>query len=935
MTSIQPQQQTQLPHSPTKMSPPDLMTAQTPVLTSPGSPTINMRPSTLGRSDSKKRDRRLSRNSRPPHSADGSEKPFHTMNVYDQNAQAGPSNPHHSLHTQQRKELQHSHSLRGDRAQNQRHSHVGYVNLNNETTRTEQSPKRLPSSHQSPNRSSFLALPLFNAEGERARVASSPMTPSLQESNSNTFLSSSTDANRINRSRSMRETTSNQTTEGGWQLPSHHANTTSPTTYSKARRHISPSASMSLISDGHAFPSGPFDDHASQEYLNEDDMTIWARSARRWSSSLPRGRNSAAFAFRLAEGASPYLRAGLEELRSIFDVDSNPIPSSPFIDEEDDDDYVQSGYSSLAPLEESDADRASCLTLSREPSDESREGNRKMTASPAAISSREQSPSRGSIVLQRTPSNEKNEEKSRLQAADKDQGKFNASDSSLSVKEHPPSKTQEQYRKILMPFKRPLEFHTRNESSFGFGFHSYSDGRQNAVNKTFLAWSLSVVAIGIIGLCAWGYATESDAFSITLIGFFLTQPAFALAALTALMFRRRAWMDLFSRAMRAHVLAQALIVLLAYLDLSASSLYSHGSGKDGDSSEQQNRFRMVPTMEMRFGPFNRATEAGDGPGVHFAHHKESAGLAGMSNSSIHAHDSSVGDWRSRLTYFVVFVVQAAGPIIMVLVGQYIIAQRLAILARQGTLSRQSSVRQHSDLNECVSSSQIETKNPSSDGGRSNTAPAVILTGAASPNHNGPTLMADKTRQKPVQRSKLSIHSPSSPPTSNRSNEYSLPSTLQLPIDGAYTGTHPRHRREQRRKRLATAPNIIVGTGDEDIFQGEDELKQPHSATEAPELYANASSTFAPTNSLRLSSLQESLAGEKAYPTQLQGSPVINGEKKRMSKNTMHRHRRSASQPINYSSGQGIISSPSKNISKGLGMMFEEVNQTDYSNLNNE
>ncbi|MCO5549759.1 hypothetical protein L7F22_003232 [Adiantum nelumboides] len=921
MTSIQPPESpgSQLFHSPAEISTSDLMTAKTPVLTSPGSPTINMRPSTLGRSDSKKRDRRLSRNSRPPHSSDGSESSSQAMNVYDNNAQAGPSNPQYPLHAQHQQGLQHSRSLRGDRAHTQRHSHVAYTNRQHDSNMSEQSSRRSPPSHRSPNQSTFLALPLFNAEGERTRVASSPMTPSLQASGSNTFLASLTDSNRINRSSSMRETTSNPTTEGGWQLPSHHANTTSPT-YSKGRRHISPSASMSLISDGHAFPSSPFDDIASQEHLNEDEMTIWARSARRWSSSLPRGRNSTAFAFRLAEGASPYLRAGLEELRSIFDVDSNPIPSSPFIDEEDDDEYVQSGYSSLAPLEESDVDRASGLALSREPSDESRDGNRKLTASPAAISSREQSPSRGSVVIQRTPSNEKHEEKTRLQSNDQDQAKINSSDSNFSVKEHPSRATQEHYRKILMPFKRPLGLHARSESSFGFGFHSYSDGRQSVINKTFLAWSLSVVAIGIIGLCAWGYATESDAFSITLIGFFLTQPAFSLAALTALMFRRRAWMDLFSRAMRAHVLAQALIVLLAYLDLSASSLYSHGSGKDGDSSEQQNRFRMVPTMEMRFGPLYRAIEAGDGPGVNLAHHKDSAGHGGMSNSSIHAHDSSVGDWRSRLTYFVVFIVQAAGPIIMVLVGQYIVAQRLAILARQGSLSRQSSVRQHSDLNECVSSNQLESKQSSSDGGRSNTAPAVILTGAVSPSQHGPISMGDKIRKTPH-----SVHSSSSPPT------------IRLPVDGAHTGTHPRHRREERRKRLATAPNIIVGSVDEDIFNGKDDVKQQlHSAIEAPETYANANQTFAPANSLRLSSLQERLPDENAKASQLQGSPVISsGEKKRSSKNTMHRHRRSASQPINFSSGQGIISSPSKIITTGLGMMFEEEqrsNQTTHSNL---
>lgn len=49
---------------------------------------------------------------------------------------------------------------------------------------------------------------------------------------------------------------------------------------------------------------------------------------RRWSSLSRTGPATSALRI-AAEGASPYLRAGLDELRSIFDVESDPIPASP------------------------------------------------------------------------------------------------------------------------------------------------------------------------------------------------------------------------------------------------------------------------------------------------------------------------------------------------------------------------------------------------------------------------------------------------------------------------------------------------------------------------------------------------------------------------------------------------------------------------------
>lgn len=164
--------------------------------------------------------------------------------------------------------------------------------------------------------------------------------------------------------------------------------------------------------------------------------------------------------------------------------------------------------------------------------------------------------------------------------------------------------------------------------------------------------------------------------------------------LVALILRRRALMDLFSRAMRAHVLAQACIVLLAYLDLSASSFYVGHSNSSG--GRKRIPFQMVPTMEMRYGPSRGAIEAGDTPGINLLYSSTSRGGADnlilSDSSSFHSRDTHVGDFQSRLIHLIVFVVQAALPILAALIGQYIIAQRLAWLARRTTIaSRQNSL----------------------------------------------------------------------------------------------------------------------------------------------------------------------------------------------------------------------------------------------------
>lgn len=138
-------------------------------------------------------------------------------------------------------------------------------------------------------------------------------------------------------------------------------------------------------------------------------------------------------------------------------------------------------------------------------------------------------------------------------------------------------------------------------------------------------------------------------------------------------------MDLSSRAMRAHVLAQVLIVLFAYFDLSSSSFYARSR-----SDRPSRPFRLMPSMEMRFGPTHDPIDAGLAPGASLLM------SAQLGEAQIHAHDTEVGNLSSRLTHLIVFLVQAAAPILLALYVQYSVAHALGVLARSSSLSRRTS-----------------------------------------------------------------------------------------------------------------------------------------------------------------------------------------------------------------------------------------------------
>ncbi|UZJ57540.1 hypothetical protein CBS101457_006860 [Exobasidium rhododendri] len=410
-----------------------------------------------------------------------------------------------------------------------------------------------------------------------------------------------------------------------------------PSSASKRDRHIpwhrdfSPSPSRSRL----------FSSPITTE-MEDRSVPVWSNRERRWSSINSHNRTSIGLASRLAEGASPYFRAGLDELRSIFDVDSDPIPISAL--DEDDAKNDEETSKSTAVISDDVSINLDSPILER----------KSFTSSPVDLDGAEPESGNndGDVSLHKT-------------------SEMESSGTSVSL-------TRE---KSTGRSTARAEDGTSVEGSFsaaGLG-----------IDRGILAWSLAFIAVGLITLCAYGYALHSDTFSITLIGFFLTQPSFALMGLSALVLRRRALMDLFSRAMRAHVLAQACIVLLAYLDLSASSFYLSSEATKGKSRA---RFQMVPSMEMRFGPVNSPIQAGDTPGINLLYSKgSSAASSGVDSSSAHAHDTHVGDFQSRLIHLIVFLVQAALPILAILIGQYMVAQRLAWLARRTSPSRQNSM----------------------------------------------------------------------------------------------------------------------------------------------------------------------------------------------------------------------------------------------------
>lgn len=261
---------------------------------------------------------------------------------------------------------------------------------------------------------SFLTLPLFIPKNSRSSSPPSPTSAQLTKSNS------------------MRESASMLLgSSRDHVLPSH----TSPSP--RGRLFSTPGVSGS-------------------DSLPRRDGTS---SPRRWSTVIPLNRGSNGFAHRLAEGASPYLRAGLDELRSIFDVDSDPIP--------------------ISALDEDDSNTDEEKTREQRKREVSID-----LGSPSTFQHKQQTPPKSPI--DRSMSLDEGSPETGL-------GLYRQSSSS-SLKGQSIPNPNERLEKVALR----AEDGTASDGSFS--------AANLGINRGILAWSLALIAIGLTSLCAYGYA---------------------------------------------------------------------------------------------------------------------------------------------------------------------------------------------------------------------------------------------------------------------------------------------------------------------------------------------------------------------------------------------------------------------------------------------
>ncbi|CEH18603.1 hypothetical protein CBOM_05327 [Ceraceosorus bombacis] len=502
---------------------------------------------------------------------------------------------------------------------------------------------------------------------------------------------------------------------------------------------------------------------SSGAYKAREHNSDWLQSSRRWSSSISHSRSAKMF----KQAASPYLRAGLEELKSIFDVDSDPVPSSPFEDDDEEDTAHESDaedgrsggtFSEIESGEggrregssASSASRASNLrrllrgtsATERQGSSARRNGSRSPRFSPRGLSSHVDSSSilptsihstggQSELKISATSSSPRQPTaplQPKLLQSSRREPAIPASSLGLTAGEE-----ESMSHSAASPYTTSSEKANLNSLPGRAAAsddvllaipHSEKSARPSLlddpdVRGRQVAIGLALIAIGMVSACAFGERFYNDTFSASLLIFFLVQPAFALLGLAALLARRRAVMDLFSRAMRAHVLLQGIIALLAFLDLSASASYVRKGAFGGAHFWVM---ELIPSMQSRFGPWSSIWDASTAPAAALL---SEAAHASQGEAQIHAHDTSVGSLSSRFTHFIIFLAQAAVPLVLALWAQFHLARALGLLARSPTLRRSGSVRGPSRR------TSIKQR-PSSHGGRSRRQASHVAEDATPP-----------------------------------------------------------------------------------------------------------------------------------------------------------------------------------------------------------
>lgn len=372
----------------------------------------------------------------------------------------------------------------------------------------------------------------------------------------------------------------------------------------------------------------------------------WTRRARRWSNTLSHRMTFSAFNQTIHSTTSPYLKAGLQELRSIFDVETLGAA----VDDQNDTDLEGASPTERCALalDERDplglfgsGDAASAAAFSR---------NQAVFESPEAMSpnlSRQSSSEDRESTPQDATSWHSIGFRSQLYPPPVTHRRAQSwrKHRSLSISMHSNSS-------LLAP--APSEASARDPprgSSESFYSTRTASARSLSLRTPMLAVGLAALSVVIVGVCAFETSLHPDAASLPLTTFMLAQSLFALGGISGLALQRRWLIDLASRLIRAHVLCQVLIALAALRSLSRTAFYH--------TRTQRQTFTETAAAGVLTSPRFFASSA------HVAD----------------PHMSSVGSFGDQVSYVCVFIVQAALPLAAALWAQYALAIALRRTSR--------------------------------------------------------------------------------------------------------------------------------------------------------------------------------------------------------------------------------------------------------------
>ena len=361
----------------------------------------------------------------------------------------------------------------------------------------------------------------------------------------------------------------------------------------------------------------------------------------------------------LASTTSPYLKAGLQELRSIFDVETLGAAV-------DDDEDTRTWKALRRLMQAKSPMDAQGSSVSFGAAD---------GASAAALFSRNQavfeSPDSMSPPLSRQSSS-KDRELPAQAASSRPNMKFTSQIYEPPAVERRGHSWRKHRSLSISTLAEPAQLapaanikpacNAQRDSSRSSPYYKArnTSARSQSMRTPLVAVALAALSVIIVCVCALETSIHPDAASVPLTTFMLAQSVFGLVGVLGLAMQRRWVIDLASRLLRAHVLCQVLIALAALRSLSRTAFYHDRLERHGFAGTAAAGVLTSPR-------FLAATE-----------------------KMVDPHMSKVGSLRDQLTYICVFTVQAALPLALVLWAQYSIASALSLATRSLPPSRSSS-----------------------------------------------------------------------------------------------------------------------------------------------------------------------------------------------------------------------------------------------------